>query len=211
MDAPSQKISQPLLDALFNGQEEINIEYKGDISWSDRVKKLEIAKTIFAMANERNGGVIVVGVKDNGNLEGLSDENYESFVPDDMRRFLDKKTNQPVQCTIEKFDSINIKDASSKKFVFIQVAETREYPCVYSGAMELNNPSIEAFPKNIRLRHGALYIRNKVEVGNKEVETVEEWRELIERTHRKYERETIRRSSIISGTKTNPFEDELSI
>lgn len=210
MEVNPHKISQELLNALFHGQEEINLEYKGDVSWENQAKKLEIAKTIFAMANERNGGVIVIGVNDEGVQSGLSNENYASFSSDHMRRFLDKKTNQVIQYTIEPFDNIEVRDVKGKKFVFIQVSEVREFPCVYVGRNEQKNPSFSE--SEIGLRHGALYIRNKVEVGNKEVETAEEWQMLIERTYKRYERETIRRNAIIRETNiTNPFDEELSI
>ncbi|MCK4354928.1 putative DNA binding domain-containing protein [Candidatus Parcubacteria bacterium] len=204
-------IPENLKIALYHGKEEVYLEYKGNVAWSDRVKMLEIVETIFALSNERGGGIIVVGAKDDGTREGLDDNNYNSYSHDQINQYLTGRGNQPIQCKVEKFEHLDTKDKKVKKFVFIQVSESKEFPLVYIGNQELKNQSIQAFNNNISLRTGALYIRNKSNIGNKEISTIHEWQELIERTYKKFEKETLRRYSIIKGKGVNPFDKELKI
>ena len=204
-------IPENLKVALYHGKEEIYLEYKGDVAWSDRVKMLEIVETIFALSNERDGGIIVVGVKDDGTREGLSDNNYDSYSHDQINQYLTSRGNQPIQCNIEKFEHSDIEDEKVKKFVFIQVSESKEFPLVYIGNQELKNQEMQAFNSNISLRTGALYIRNKLNIGNKEISTIHEWQELIERTYKKFRKETVRRYSVIKSERVNPFDKELKI
>jgi len=204
-------IPENLKEALYHGREEVYLEYKGNVAWSDKVKMLEIVQTIFALSNERDGGIIVIGVKDDGTREGLSDENYNSYSHDQINQYLNNRGNQPVQCKVEKIEHKDIEDKRLKKFVFIQVSESKEFPLVYVGRQESKNEDAPAKNSNIGLRTGALYIRNKLNNGNKEVTRTDEWQELIERTYKKFEKETIRRFSIIKSEEINPFDKELKI
>ncbi len=196
--------------ALYHGKEETYLEYKGDIVWTSRPKMLEIVKSIFALSNEREGGIIVIGVKDNGTREGLSDNNFNSYSHDQINQYLNNRGNQSIQCKVEKIE-IDVDDDRLKKFVFIQVLECKEFPLIYVGHQELINEKAPAQNNNIGLRTGALYIRNKLNVGNKEISTIHEWQELIERTYKKFEKETVRRYSVIKNKETNPFDKELKI
>jgi len=209
MDHPD--IPENLINALYHKKEETYLEYKGDVPWSDRAKMLEIIQTIFALSNEKGGGIIVVGVKDDGERSGLSDSNYHSYSHDIINQYLTGRSNQPIQCKLEKFGHMDIDDKKEKKFVFIQVNESKEFPLVYIGHQELINQSVPSYNDNICLRTGALYIRNQSNIGNKEIITVHEWQELIERTYKKFEKETIRRYSKIKEEDVNPFDRELKI
>ena len=211
MDNKFSKIPKNLQGYLCHGKEEIYLEYKGDVSWDDRKTKLQIVQTILALSNNKDGGVIVIGVKDNGELIGLSENNFHSFSHDKLNQFLQGKTNQPVECILSKYEEKDPRSSEIKKFVFIQVAESREFPVIYIGPTEFINKEAGNFLDNIGLRQGALYIRNKYNIGNKEISTTEEWQELIERTYRKYEKETLRRYNIIDKTDINPFDKELTI
>ncbi|TSC91762.1 MAG: hypothetical protein CEN90_226 [Parcubacteria group bacterium Licking1014_17] len=170
------EIPNELLEALYHDQEEVYLEYKGDIPWTDIAKKLEIIKTIFAMANESGGGIVIIGVDKDGKRAGLSDANFGTFTHDQISSFLNNKSNQKIQCKIEKHKHIDKEDKVEKNFVFIQISESKEFPVIYTSSHALINPQVQAFSQNIGLRHGALYIRNKSEVGNKEIESMEEWR-----------------------------------
>lgn len=201
-------LPEELQQYVTHGQEEVYLEYKGDVSWQDKGKKLEIIQTIFALANGKGGGVIVVGVNDKGEVVGLSDANYSSYSHDHLHQSLSSKGNQPVECKLQGFEYSGAD--SVKKIIVIQVSETKEFPLVYVGQTEKINEQVDGFSKNIGLRNGALYIRNKQNVGNKEIETIQEWQEIIERTYKKYEGETIRRHSIL-GIPSDPYDNELTI
>lgn len=204
-------LPEELLQALYHGREESYLEYKGNVSWRDNPKKLEIVQTIFAMANKREGGMIFIGVEDDGTRTGLSDENFTSYDHDKINQYIEGKGNQNIGCIVSKFGHKDEKEADIKRFVLIQIAESREFPLVYTGGQCLYNNSVPAFGKNIALRKSAIYIRSSSPVGNKEIETIEEWQELIERTYRKFEKETIKRSEIVGGSQINPFDQELKL
>lgn len=207
----SNEITASLTEYLYHGKEEIYLEYKGNVSWADNAKKLEIVQTIFALSNERDGGVIVVGVKDDGHLEGLSPENYNSYSHDYINQYLNNKCNQSVKCKVDKFEYVDKEDEILKRFVFIQVSESKEFPLVYTSSNALVRADAGHFNGNVGLRSGALYIRNKSNIGNKEISTTQEWEELIERTYKKYEQETLRRYSFIKKDDVNKFDQEINI
>jgi hypothetical protein len=207
----STEIPENLVEYLYHGKEEIYLEYKGNVSWEDSVKKLEIVQTIFALSNERDGGVVVIGVKDDGYLEGLSSENYNSYSHDRINQFLTNKCNQTVRCKVDKFEHSDGDSGALKRFVFIQVSESKEFPLVYTSSNALIKEDVGHFNGNIGLRSGALYIRNKSNIGNKEISTTQEWEELIERTYKKYEQETLRRYSFVKKDDVNKFDNEINI
>ena len=131
----------------------------------------------------------------------MIEENFHSFDHDGLSEKVEGKFNQPIGFKLDKFE---IKEG---RFIFIQVDESREVPTVYiSGAQRAIEGNLSS---DLILREGALYVRTRNPVGNREIQTVQEWHELIERTYRKYERETLRRSAIISGS--DPYAGELSI
>jgi len=191
-----------LFENLHHGGEESYLEFKRDFNFvGSRPKRLEVIQTIAALSNERGGGVIIIGVKDNGEIEGMIEENFHSFDHDGLSEKVEGKFNQPIGFKLDKFE---IKEG---RFIFIQVDESREVPTVYiSGAQRAIEGNLSS---DLILREGALYVRTRNPVGNREIQTVQEWHELIERTYRKYERETLRRSAIISGS--DPYAGELSI
>lgn len=205
------RLSENLQDAIYHGHEEIYLEYKGDVPWSSNPKKIEIIQTIFALSNQKDGGIIIIGINNNGVRVGLSDKNYNTYSHDEINQCLANKGNQPILCKVEKIEHTDLEDNQVKKFVIIQVSESKEFPLIYIGHQKLYNETAQPLNSNIALRTGALYIRNKLNIGNKIIENIHEWQELIERTHRKFEKETIRRSSIISKDKQNPFDKELKI
>lgn len=206
-----KNLPRGLSEHLRHGREETYLEYKGDVPWSDRKKQLEIVKTIFALANERGGGAIVIGVNNSGERIGLSEENFSTYFHDQINQFLNKKSNQNIQCKVTKYKVRIEGEGTGKNFVFIEVAESKEFPLIYTDKIERFNQNAEPYGENVALRKSALYIRNQNENGNKEIETTEEWQNLIERTFAKYEQETLRRHSMIRDKKRNPFDEELKI
>ncbi len=178
-------------------REQVDVEHKGDIPWTDRKKKLEIIKSVFALANNPGGGVIIVGIDKNSKRVGLSKDKFDSFQHDSLNRELKNRIgSQDVQVDVEKRELPIQGIQKIKRFVFIVVQPTNEYPLIYSGKLEKNNEDEGDFTSNIFLRPGALYIRNKGPIENKEIATPKEWQSIIENTLRKYRTESDRRKSI---------------
>ncbi len=178
-------------------REQVDVEHKGNVPWTDRKKKLEIIKSVFALANNPEGGVVIVGIDANGKRVGLSKEKFASFQHDSLNRELKNRIgNQDVQVVVEKKELPMEGIQKFKRFVFIVVQPTNEYPLIYSGKLEKNNENEGDYTSNIFLRPGALYIRNKGPIENKEIATPKEWQSIIETTLRKYKSESDRRKSI---------------
>jgi hypothetical protein len=71
-----------------------NLDYKAGFAWSkdNRDKKYELVRDLMALANTKDGGRVIFGVRD-GDLEfiGVSTEIFESIDPTDVinfRRFM---------------------------------------------------------------------------------------------------------------------------
>ena len=60
---------EEFLELLSSG-ERPGVEFKNARARTDR-SFVEVAKAVLAMANRRNGGIIVVGVDDDGSAAGL--------------------------------------------------------------------------------------------------------------------------------------------
>jgi hypothetical protein len=148
-----------------------HLEYKESVNWKDTNKKEEIIQTIMAMSNIRDGGVIVVGVKEviteqgkKYERKGMLDEHFYSFDEDRVR--------ETVRQYAEPFVILNLtkKIYDRFKFVIITVKEFDEMPviCRKSG-------------KSDNLQVGQIYIRPKSgSVSTRKVQTYSEMKELVE-------------------------------
>jgi len=175
---------------ITHGNEEINLEYKNSMNWTNRNCKFEIIRVILAMSNNSDGGVIVLGVEDKTfKPVGMNEGDYNSFkhdlVADKLKNYCDP---------VVEFDLLSdtaIIEGEEKKFVVIQVKENIELTiCIKS---EKNNPSIDMLPANIALRENAVYIRSKTPIGSREPKDSTEWRKLIEKTVEKNKNELLKR------------------
>lgn len=158
-------INQEFIEWIEHGREERNIEYKGDISWEETEIKASITKSVLAISNIRDGGVIVIGVHKNGETyepNGLSKANFESFKQDDVSAYINEFADPYVETTLRQ---IEYKD---KHFVIIQVLEFSELP-VICNKDGLNN-----------LKRGGIYTRPRRKIESTFVPGQVEMREIIE-------------------------------
>ena len=171
--------SEELRQFILHGNEEVNLEYKESMSWHRRMTKLKLMKAMLAMSNTKDGGVIVIGVKEKSNSyvpEGMKDKHFSSYNYDHLgtcvSNYSDPKVGFKLTC-----DVISI-DGEDKKFCIIQVAEALELP-VSCEKTEFCNTDIPSRLRNVCLRKAAIYIRSKAPIGSKEITDSEEWRELL--------------------------------
>lgn len=109
-------------EALVVGQTESpTLEFKGPSDWGGA-----LVKDILAMSNCQDGGVIVIGIKDD-TLErlGLTAEQAASYDIEKMRDFLRDYADPYV--TLSKD---TIVDASGRTFVVLRVAEFDDVPVI---------------------------------------------------------------------------------
>ena len=157
--------NQEFIELINHGREERNLEYKGDISWNDEDTRASITKTVLAMSNISDGGIIVIGVHKSGEEylpNGISDNNYSSFKQDDLSSFINEYADPYVELTLTQIEH------NSKKFVIIQIQQFTELPviCKKDG---LRN-----------LKRGGIYTRPRRKIESTFIPSQVEMRELIE-------------------------------
>jgi len=154
---------------IQHGKEERYLEYKGAMVWSNDLTKVKIAKAMMAMSNLRNGGVIVVGMKEiqKGVWEPdtMTGEQIASFTQDDVAQWVNDYAVPSVQFTVEPFS------IDTNHFVIIKV---REFS---------SNPTICRKPKRLggreEMKEGAIYYRSNAKNESAAISSEEDMRELI--------------------------------
>ena len=138
---------EALLEIVYHGREERNLEYKQSISWQESATKAKIAKSAMAMANLPDGGAIVVGVKKIGEIYdpvGMEQSHIESFKQDEVMEYVNDKFADPY---IEL--SVTPVSRDNSHFLVIQVHEFGQLPVI------CKNNGLE------NLKRGALYTRSR--------------------------------------------------
>jgi hypothetical protein len=171
---PADEIDEIIDSILKYPQERINIEFKPSVKWTldsndipDYDKCVETIKTILAMSNNRDGGIIILGIRKNNTgtytFEGIKDEYLKSYdsdiIYDQIRNF-----GRPEP----KFDVLK-KIHSNKPFVVFKVYPSERIPII------CNNPK----NNHQGLTHLAIYIRT-YKPETKKIDKPEELEELIE-------------------------------
>ncbi len=152
------------------------IEFKCAADWDGL--KHKIVRTCLAMSNQRDGGIIIVGVGESGNeweLTGIDGEQRDTYDADDCIDFINRYSSpaiHPVLATVE-YDG--------KAFLAIDVAEFDSMPivCRRNG------------PEGTGLEAGRVYVRDVGKARTTRVMTAEQMRNLLELAAEKRARELI--------------------
>jgi len=133
--------------------------------WSNKLTKAKITKTILAMSNTRDGGVIIIGMKEGQNKQyeplGLSKTEADSFNHDDMSAYVRDYADPYVNFTVQRIE------CNRKLFVCIQVKEFDEIPVICKKDGQ-------------DLKKGAIYVRSRTKNESAEASTQAEMRDLME-------------------------------
>ncbi|WP_166333003.1 AlbA family DNA-binding domain-containing protein [Sphingobacterium chungjuense] len=141
------------LKSLIEGQtENPSLDFKADCSLNLR----KLAKDIIAMSDVRDGGLIVMGVKErNTGFEatGVSEANLTTYNKDQMKDKLMKYADPPVD-----FDLHFPSDGNGKTFVVIKVHPFKEIPmiCVRDWDKDLVANTIYYRNTNQRVQSAAI-------------------------------------------------------
>ncbi len=151
-------------------KEERYLEYKRSMIWTDDdTTKVKVAKAMMAMSNLRNGGVIVIGMKEIGRgvwePDGISAQQVTSFNHDDIAQWVNDYAVPAVQFTVDPFVS------DKNQFVIIQVREFDSVPTVCRKQKTIGGGDA--------LRVGAIYYRSNRKNESAPVSSEEDMRELI--------------------------------
>lgn len=154
---------------ILHGREERYLEYKRSMIWTGNdTTKVKIAKAMMAMANLRNGGVIVVGMQETTRgvwvPEVMTPMQVSSFTQDDVAQWVNDYATPAVQFSIEPFT------LNGNQFVIIQVQEFDTSPVICRKQKIAGGETLEA---------GAIYYRSNRKIESAPISTDEDTRELI--------------------------------
>jgi len=113
---------------IFNNLEEKrDIEFKENLNWTTNdAVKAKIAKSLMAFSNIRNGGYLVIGVRQNPDNSftpvGMTTDAFDSHRIDDVMPYVNSKAEPPVNFEMEKIEK------DGMKFVIYKVYEFDELP-----------------------------------------------------------------------------------
>lgn len=162
--------SHELIQLIHHGREERNLEYKGCVNWKAKKVQASIIKTILAMSNITDGGVIIVGVeeKDEEFLPvGLEQQDLETFTQDGVSARVNEFADPYVEITVSRVPD------QGMDFIVIQVEEFIELPVICKQDWLRG------------LRRGAIFTRPRRMHETAEVSSQVEMREIIDRASEK--------------------------
>lgn len=175
--------------ALDLCQESQSVEFKESASWE--TLKWKIIKSILAMGNLRDGGIIVVGASERGNswgLTGITLEHLATFDADILR----EQVNAYVS-PYANIDIVLVSFQNETRFLAIQVSEFHSTPLV----CKKNGPDGQG------IREGVVYVRPLGVSKTTQLIRAEDMHDLLELASEKRARkmlETSRRIGLTGGT-----------
>jgi hypothetical protein len=173
MNALNISDSNELVRYIDAAGESANIDAKGPVEWDGGETSAGLAKDILALANCRDGGVIVVGKSElqpgKFRLDGLSDEQAASFETTKVATWINNYCSPHVHLVCYRHEH------DGKQFIVIAVSEFHDVPVICTKQFEL--PSTGKSNKVI-LRKGTVYVRTP-NAESAPLSSVEEVRELV--------------------------------
>lgn len=156
---------EELSQLIAIGHEQRGVEFKGPGPRTDTLLFARVAKAVLAMANRRDGGLVVVGVEDNDKTltpTGLAAVDVVTWNFDDVVASLAPYADPYVSVATE------IVTLNAAALLVIEVAEFDEVPILCAKAYD---------PV---LRKGACYVRTRRMPETTEIATQTEFRELLD-------------------------------
>jgi hypothetical protein len=162
--------SEELIRIIKAAGESENIDAKGPVAWDGSVESASLAKDIAAFANSRNGGVIVVGKKEESgkfDATGVTQDQAATFETTKVAQWVNTRFAPAIRLVCYQ------QEVDGKLFVVIEVLEFDDIPAICMKPFPDPNNS-----KNELLKKRTIYVRN-ANAASAPVETVEELRTLI--------------------------------
>jgi len=177
-----------LEEYLLLGHEVTGVEFKGPGARTDRQLMGQVLRAILGMANRRDGGHIVIGVRDADGLlapDGLNDEQLATWTFDDVADVVANHADPSV-----RLECHTVHDAHGRAFVVIRVHEFDDVPILCKR--NYNEPSNREI-----LRRGACYVRPRRKPETTEIPTFEDMRELLDLASEKQTRRFLARAQSV--------------
>lgn len=157
------------VERLTLGSEARGLEFKQSMDWGDREARLGLIRTFMAMSNTRDGGVVVVGVRENDDGTfapvGMTPDHYESFVPDDIADQAARYADPAVEMRVIKGEY------DGRLFAVVEIEPFIDVPTVCRQS--------DGGGSRV-LRQGAVYIRPAGTPRTEEIRTFRDMRDIIE-------------------------------
>jgi hypothetical protein len=149
-----------------------NLDYKEGFAWTkeNRDKKYEIVRDLMGMANIKDGGRIILGVRDNDfEFVGVPNEVYDSFDPNNVVQMAHDNSAPKLTCEIIK------RMIDGRKVIVLDVAEFNDTPIICIKTIN----STSGKPRMI-LRESAIYVRTSA-ASTEEIKAPDEMWNLVGR------------------------------
>jgi hypothetical protein len=165
--------SDELVRFIEAAGESANIDAKGPMAWDGGEAAAGLTKDILALANCRDGGVIVVGKEESQPgtfvLSGLTDPQASSFETTKVATWVNNHCSPPVSVVCYR------QEHQGRPFVVIAVSEFHDIPVICTKQFEV--PGAGKSPK-VLLRKGTVYLRT-ANAESAPLSSPEEMRQLI--------------------------------
>lgn len=174
-------------DLVAFGREQSGVEFKSAGVRTDSPFKGKIVRGMLAMANRRDGGLLLVGIREDANtqlkIEGLNSTQIATWKHDHIADTVAEYADPRV-----RFDSYVV-EVDGLNVLVIAVSEFTDVPVVCKRALSDGARQI--------LRDGAVYVRSNRKPESREVANYDEMRELLDIATDKGVRRFTTRASIV--------------
>lgn len=185
------------LDLLNGGRETRSVEFKsGGPRINNTLSFAFVARAVLAMTNLPLGGWVVLGIQDNGAMDGVNDADLPTwFEHDELTAGLNAYADPFVQVDVEKVSH------DGKNFVLIRAQEFEEIPVL---ARKDSPPKADG---KLVIRRGGCYVRPRLQAASVEVPTQTEMRELLDAAADKMLKKFLARAAAAGATLTPSLTD----
>lgn len=164
-------MDQQTLERLLEGRRESRrLDFKEELDWirGTREANVEVVRDVLGMANTREGGYLVFGVRDHDSEPiGLSEEAYDSFDQTRVNDLVHNYTDPRHSCHVHKYV------IDRRRFVVLHIPEFTEIPIICAADANRQDTTLI-------LRRGQIYIRTDA-AATVAINSSEDMRELVER------------------------------
>lgn len=154
------------LELVSMGRENRRVEFKQSTPWDNKIFQAKLVKTVLAFSNVRDGGYILIGVRQGENdepiLDGVNAEHLATYSEDSVKSVVSEYADPFILLELDRVEH------NGKNFLAISVQEFLEIPVICKQDGREN------------LRRGAIYTRTHRIPESAEVPTQTEMREILD-------------------------------
>jgi hypothetical protein len=162
-----------LIELILRGRESRRVEMKASLDFSRKTVKAKLAKAAMGMANTRDGGIVILGMKELGEgqfePQGMDPGHLLTFDQDRVSSSVMEYAAPYVELAVRRVVGDNHPSLGDKVFVVLDVLEFAEMPVICKRSYQ-----------NEGVREGAVYVRSFERYETREVQTEGEMRELLD-------------------------------